>query len=67
MGRKAVILKEDEELVLEVRKYPVLYDKANAAYKDKRAKSNAWKEIDRKLGYEEGELIFFATLFRSER
>ena len=54
MGRKAVILEEDELLVVEVRKYPVLYDKSDAQLKEKRPKINAWKEINVKLGYEEG-------------
>ena len=55
MGRKAVVMEEDELLAVEVRKYPVLYDKTNLQYKEKRPKSNAWKEIDMKMGYEEGE------------
>ena len=55
MGRKAVVMEEDELLAAEVGKYPVLYDKTNLQYKEKRPKSNAWKEIDMKMGYEEGE------------
>ena len=57
---------EEEELSEEVRKYPCLYDKANKAYKDKRAKKNAWSKIDSKLGLEEGNIILFScnTLFR---
>ena len=35
MGRKAVVMKEDELLAVEVRKYPVLYDKTNLQYKEK--------------------------------
>ena len=54
MGRKSVVLKEDEDLAIEVRKYPVLYDKNDAQYKEKRPKVNAWKAIDQTLGLEEG-------------
>ena len=42
MGRKAVVMEEDELLAVEVRKFPVLYDKTNLKYKEKRPKSNAW-------------------------
>ena len=58
MGRpERVDLQEDEELVEEVRKYPVLYDKSSPHYKDKRKIENAWKLVDEQLGFEEGKQI----------
>lgn len=39
----------DEILVLEVEKYPVLYDKSNKHYKNKIMKNQLWVEIGAKL------------------
>ena len=45
---------EDEQLSNEIRKYPRLFDKSNAGYKEKNLIETAWKEIDNSLGIEEG-------------
>ena len=46
------ILKMDagENLILEVQKNPVLYDKSNAQYKDQRMKKDLWIQIGARLG-----------------
>ena len=54
MGKKKVNFQEDEDLSLEVKKYPILYDKKQPLYKDKRAAFNAWTKIEAELGLEEG-------------
>ena len=54
MGRKTLNFLADEEVTETVRKYPCLYDKADKFYKDKRARRNAWKQIEEDLGMEEG-------------
>ena len=38
-----------EELILEVEKYPCLYDKKLASYKDSDFKSEIWRKISTKL------------------
>ena len=58
MGRKQVNMEEEEDLVVEVRNYLCLYDKSCKDYKDKRAKANAWRTIEKDLGLEEGKDIF---------
>ena len=45
---------EEETLAEEVTKYPCLYDKTNAGYKEKDRKLNAWKKVKEALSYEEG-------------
>ena len=57
MGCQSVDLREDEELAVEVRKYPVLYDKSLPQYKEKIPKANAWRKIEAALGLERGKLI----------
>ena len=47
-------IREDESLAHEVQKYRCLYDKTNKGYKERDRKSNAWREIEEHLGYEEG-------------
>ena len=54
MPRSKINLEEDEYLTLEVKKFKCLYDKQCSAYKDKRAKCNAWSLVDTSLGIEEG-------------
>ena len=54
MGRSKVDLVDDEFLAEEVRKYKCLYDKSYAAYKDKFKTRNAWREVEKALGCEEG-------------
>ncbi|XP_065072266.1 uncharacterized protein LOC135696710 [Rhopilema esculentum] len=55
MGKRNVTLEEEENLGNEVKKYPCLYDKTIASYKDIESISNAWKEIENVLGLPEGE------------
>ena len=43
-------MQEVENLAIEVEKYPCLYDKANAGYKEKDRKASACKAIDKALG-----------------
>ena len=54
MPRRKINFEEDEYLTLEVKKFKCLYDKQCSAYKDKRAKCNAWSLVDTSLGIEEG-------------
>ena len=55
MGRKSILDLSSEETLAEcVRKYPCLYDKTCKHYKDKHCVENAWAEVDKELGYEEG-------------
>ena len=54
MGRKTVNFLEDEDVAENVRKFPCLYDKSSMDYKDKRAKKNAWHQVEENLGMEEG-------------
>ena len=49
MGRRPVVLEEDETLVLEVRRYPVLYDKSHPQFKDRRVSKNAWHSVEEML------------------
>ena len=42
-------LVNDEKLAVEVQKYPCLYDKSLACYKESQPKRNAWKLIDESL------------------
>lgn len=55
MGRNKLNLQEDEDLAEEVQKYAYLYDKSCKEYKSKTLVENAWKEVEKTLGYEEGE------------
>ena len=54
MGRRPVVLEEDETLLLEVRRYPVLYDRSHPQFEDRRVSKNAWHSVDEKLGVEKG-------------
>ena len=54
MPRQLFDIREDEQLSNESRKYPCLFDKSNAGYKEKNLIETAWKEIDNSLGIEEG-------------
>ena len=45
---------EEETLAEEVQKYPCLYNKANAGYKEKDRKINIWKNVEEALGQEKG-------------
>ena len=38
-------LLEEEQLAIEVQKYPALYDKSRKEYKDKNVKANAWLAV----------------------
>ena len=46
-------IQEDEFLAIE------MYNKALKGYKETHCKKNAWRVIDEKLGYEEGNLYLF--------
>ena len=47
MGRRnQCSIERDEILAEKVRKYPCLYDKSHAEYKDASRKKNAWAKID---------------------
>ena len=64
MGRKSILDLSSEETLAEcVRKYPCLYDKTCKHYKDKHCVENAWAEVDKELGYEEGMFIFFSPVY----
>ena len=56
MPRQSFDIREDKQLFLEIRKYPCLFDKSNAGYKEKDQIKNAWKEIGNSLATEEGML-----------
>jgi len=47
----------DEKLAESVRKYPVLYDKSCAEFKDKLKKTLAWTDVATELGLQNG--MFF--------
>lgn len=64
MPRQSFDIREDEQLSIEIRRYPCLYDKSNAGYKEKDRAENAWKEIDISLGIEEGN-YFIISIFIS--
>ena len=57
MGRSKVNYDEDKSLAVEVKTFLCLYDKNCPSYKDKQAKANAWSEVDKSLGLEEGKFI----------
>ena len=57
MGRKLINFLEDEEISNCVKKYPCLYDKGDQYYKNKRAKNNAWKKNEEKLGMAKGKIL----------
>ena len=42
---------DDEELILEVKKNEILYNKSSKLFKDSRKKQDVWKEIGEKLKY----------------
>ena len=46
MSRQFFDISEDEQLSIEIRKYPCIFDKSNVGYKEKDRVENAWKEID---------------------
>ena len=67
MGRRKVDVAEEGNLAEAVRKYKCLYDKTCTAYKDKRAKINAWKCVDDELGLEDSAFSFFLLLCGDNR
>ena len=60
MVRPKFSISEDENLALEVQKYPCLYDRSLKEYKEVDRKKNAWTAIDVSLGMEEG-LFWYLT------
>ena len=45
---------QEERLSEAVRKYPVLYDKADRYFKDKAKKQLAWEDVTREANLENG-------------
>ena len=54
MPRKYFDIREDEQLSIEIQKYPCPFDKSNAGCKEKGRVKNARKEIDNSPKDEEG-------------
>ena len=52
MPRQSFSIREDEQLSIEIRKCPSLFDKSKAGYKEKDQVKIAWKEINTLLGIE---------------
>lgn len=52
----------DEELSISVQKYEVLYDKEHPEFHHKDVKRNAWNEVAKDMGMEDGE--FYSIYFR---
>ena len=52
-------LREDENLAIEVEKHPCLYNKGCKEYKERDRCKNAWKEIEKQLGLEQGIILLF--------
>ena len=46
MPRQYFDIREDEQLSIEIRKYPCLFNISNAGYKEKDRAENVWKEIN---------------------
>ena len=66
MPRQSFDIREDKQLSIEIRKYPCLFAKSNAGYKEKDRVENVWKEIDNSLGIEEGiTYVMIASIFIS--
>ena len=57
-------IREDEQLSIEIRKYPCLFDKSNVGFKENRVE-NAWKEIDNSSGIEDGVTFMIISIFIS--
>ena len=53
---------EDEQLIEAVREFPCLWLVSSRAYKDLRAKENAWKEISQVFFYESFGLMFLISM-----
>ena len=56
---RTVNMRDDEKLAHEVQKYKCIYDKADPGHKDKDRINNAWREVDKSLGLEEGKKFLF--------
>ena len=65
MPRQSFDIREDEQLSIEIRKYPCLFDKSNAECKGKDRVKNTWKEIDNSLGIEVGYNVMIISIFIS--
>ena len=63
LSRSKLNLQEEEALSTEVQRFPCLYEKSNAGYKEKDRKQNAWKKVELALGFEEGMYCFHANAF----
>ena len=55
---KRNIIRQEEKLSGEVRKFRVLYSKQHSDHKDKHVLNNAWSSVNRALGLEEGSFYF---------
>ena len=52
----------EEKLCESIRKFPVLYDKREALYKDRNVVANAWKEVAKECGIEIPAHAYFKLL-----
>ena len=52
---------DEERLIYEVEKFPVLYDPSDSLYKDVMKREKAWLEISATLG-KDGEFFVYFTL-----
>lgn len=55
-----------EELILEIEKNPILYDKSRSDYKDADKKKDVWKEIADRVGLTREYTIFLITRNKRE-
>ena len=55
-------IQDDNRLAEEVQKYPCLYDKGNKGYRERDRKENAWRAVELKLGFEEGNYFLLIYL-----
>ena len=55
---KRNIIREEEKLSEEVRKFHALYSKQHSDHKEKHVLNNAWSSVDQALGMEKGSFYF---------
>ena len=56
------IFKKMKGLVVEVPKYPCLFDKSDKGFKERDRKLNTWTKIEEDLGYDEGIYLYLYLL-----
>ena len=52
----------NEVLIYEVQKNPILFDKANTSYKDTKRKKDVWRQIGERVGVD-GKIQFLYIAF----